>query len=123
MKRFSCLCVALSFLFAAKALAYGEITILPSYYFRAKQFDISRIGLYVQEELQAQWYYSSWTGSGKVYLNDPTRDNVLWFSTQQDLNYVYNGWLKLGGGFGVGYTHPSKQSDVDLHLKVAVQVW
>ncbi|MBI3556441.1 MAG: hypothetical protein HY074_09280 [Deltaproteobacteria bacterium] len=106
-----------------EARASGEITYLPSYYLKVGKFDLTRLGLYVQEDLAAKWYYSSWTGAGKVFLNDGSIPQINWYTTQQDLTRVLNDRFKVGGGAGFTYTTPSSNKDFDLHVKLAVKLW
>lgn len=107
----------------AQAFASGELTLLPGYYFNSNRFDVTRIGLYVEEAIVPQWSYVSWTGSGRVFQADSTLDAVTWITTQQDITYKWLDRLTVGGGAGFSWSSPSHYSEVDAHLRISVKLW
>ncbi|HUP55967.1 MAG TPA: hypothetical protein VM598_00840 [Bdellovibrionota bacterium] len=105
------------------AAASGELTLLPGYFFNAEKFNLLRVGLYVQEPLAERWTYTSWSGSGRTYLNDPNVSQVTWYSTQHSVNYGLVEGVTVGGGVGYEYSTPSNYSNIDLHLRIGVRLW
>lgn len=104
------------------SFGFGEIVYAPSYAFNSQKFDPTHVGLYVQEELGSNWFYSSWSGIGRVFQGSSSSENITWYTTQHEVNFRF-GRISTGGGFGYSYTSPSSHSEPDVHLRLSARLW